>query len=66
MEMTAIILIVGFFFFLLINVPVSISIGLATMVAMLINIEFEPAVTTMAQRMAGGLDSFALLAIPFS
>ena len=35
MEMTAIILIVGFFFFLLINVPVSISIGLATMVAML-------------------------------
>ena len=53
MEMTAIILIVGFFFFLLINVPVSISIGLATMVAMLINIEFEPAVTTMAQRMAG-------------
>ena len=65
MELTAIILIVGFFFFLLINVPVSMSIGLATLVAMLFSIEFEPAVTTIAQRMAGGLDSFALLAIPF-
>ena len=65
MELTAVILIVGFFFFLLINVPVSMSIGLATLVAMLFSIEFEPAVTTIAQRMAGGLDSFALLAIPF-
>ncbi|QJR81122.1 TRAP transporter large permease [Alteromonas pelagimontana] len=65
MEMTAVVLVVGFFFFLLINVPVSISIGLATLIAMLMNIEAVPAVTTIAQRMAGGLDSFALLAIPF-
>ncbi|GAC14459.1 TRAP transporter large permease [Aliiglaciecola lipolytica] len=65
MEMTAIVLIVGFFVFLLMNVPVSISIGLATMIVIVMNIDLIPAVTTVAQRMAGGINSFALLAIPF-
>lgn len=65
MDITAIVLVVGFFVFLLMNVPISFSIGLATLLAMLINIDFTPAVTTIAQRMAGGLNSFALLAIPF-
>ena len=32
---------------------------------MLVSIDFLPALTTFAQRMATGLDSFALLAIPF-
>jgi tripartite ATP-independent transporter DctM subunit len=32
---------------------------------MLASIPFDPAITTVAQRMATGLDSFALLAIPF-
>ncbi len=32
---------------------------------MLYSIDFLPAVTTLAQRMSGGLDSFSLLAIPF-
>lgn len=65
MDMTAIVLVVAFFTLLLLNVPISFSIGIATLIAMLMNIDFTPAVTTIAQRMAGGLDSFALLAIPF-
>ncbi|GGF77180.1 TRAP transporter large permease [Alteromonas lipolytica] len=65
MDYTAIALIVTFFVLLLLNVPISFSIGIATLVAMLLSIDFTPAVTTIAQRMAGGLDSFALLAIPF-
>ena len=65
MELTAIILLVVFFTLLVLNVPISFSIGMATLVAMVTSIEFIPAVTTIAQRMAGGLNSFALLAIPF-
>ena len=48
-----------------IGVPVAFCIGLATLIAMFMSIEAGPAVTTVAQRMATGLDSFTLLAIPF-
>lgn len=65
MDITAVTLVVTFFLLLVLNVPISFSIGIATLVAMLMSIDFTPAVTTIAQRMAGGLDSFALLAIPF-
>ena len=65
MDYTALVLAVTFFLLLVLNVPISFSIGIATMAAMLMSIDFTPAVTTIAQRMAGGLDSFALLAIPF-
>ncbi|MGF1669909.1 MAG: TRAP transporter large permease, partial [Balneolaceae bacterium] len=39
--------------------------GIATLLTMLVSIPFDPAITTVAQRMATGLDSFTLLAIPF-
>ncbi|KAA1163782.1 TRAP transporter large permease [Pseudoalteromonas fuliginea] len=65
MDLTAIILVVTFFALLLINVPISICIGLATLLALLMHMDFTPAATTIAQQLAGGLDSFALLAIPF-
>lgn len=48
-----------------IGVPISFSIGLTTILTMLLSIKAGPALTTMAQRMGTGLDSFALLAIPF-
>jgi tripartite ATP-independent transporter DctM subunit len=48
-----------------IGIPVAFAIGIATVLTMLLTIQPEPAVTTMAQRMATGLDSFTLLAIPF-
>lgn len=65
MEMAILVLLAVFFTLLLLNVPISFCIGLATLATMLISIDFMPAVTTMAQRMAGGINSFALLAIPF-
>lgn len=65
MEMSILVLLVVFFGLLLLNVPITFSIGLATLATMLVSVDFIPAVTTMAQRMAGGINSFALLAIPF-
>lgn len=66
MEITGIlVLVLSFFFLLMIGVPIAFSIGVATLLTMLVSIPFDPAVTTVAQRMATGLDSFALLAIPF-
>jgi tripartite ATP-independent transporter DctM subunit len=65
MDITPILLLVIFFALLFLNVPISICIGIATLAAMLVHIDFIPASTTIAQQMAGGIDSFALLAIPF-
>jgi tripartite ATP-independent transporter DctM subunit len=47
------------------SVPIAVSIGIATIVTMLVTIPPGPALTTAALRMATGIDSFALLAIPF-
>ena len=55
----------SFLVLLMAGVPVAYSIGLSTLLAMLLSILPAPAVTTVAQRMATGLDSFTLLAIPF-
>ncbi len=65
MELSALTLLVVFFLLLLLNVPISFCIGLATLATMLLSMDLVPALTTLAQRMAGGLNSFALLAIPF-
>ncbi len=65
MALTLIILLGSFFLLMAMNVPISISIGFATLLTMLVTIDFGPATITIAQRMAGGINSFALLAIPF-
>jgi len=62
--MTEFVLFFSFFIFLILGIPIAISIGLATLLAMLMSIDFLPTVTTIAQRLAGGINSFALLAIP--
>ncbi len=59
------VLIVTFVALLAIGVPISFSIGISSLMTMLLSIQSLPAVTTVSQRMATGLDSFALLAIPF-
>ncbi|MGS2739811.1 TRAP transporter large permease [Sinomicrobium sp. M5D2P17] len=59
------ILLISFVLLLAIGVPVAWSIGISSLVTMLVTIDSIPAFTTVAQRMATGLDSFALLAIPF-
>jgi tripartite ATP-independent transporter DctM subunit len=59
------ILVLSFICLLGIGVPVAWSIGIAATLTMLASMPALPALTTVAQRMATGLDSFALLAIPF-
>ncbi|MGI9541460.1 MAG: TRAP transporter large permease, partial [Flavobacteriaceae bacterium] len=45
--------------------PVAWSIAISSLLTIIVSIPLLPAVTTIAQRMATALDSFALLAIPF-
>ncbi|MCK4879241.1 MAG: TRAP transporter large permease [Bacteroidales bacterium] len=63
--MEVLVLVLSFVILLIIGVPIAFSIGIAGILTMLMSIDALPALTTYAQRMATGLDSFALLAIPF-
>jgi len=58
------VLVLSFVLFLILNVPISISIALSTLITVW-TAGGLPALIIVAQRMANGLDSFALLAIPF-
>ena len=60
-----IVLILSFTLLLFIGVPVAWSIAISSLLTMMTSISALPALTTVSQRMATGLDSFALLAIPF-
>jgi len=60
-----IVLFATFFTLLMLKVPVAYSIGISTTISLLLNIDKLPGITTIAQRMITGIDSFALLAIPF-
>jgi tripartite ATP-independent transporter DctM subunit len=65
MELTGVlVLILSFVFLLAIGVPIAFAIGLSTVATILVSVETLPAITTVSQRMATGLDSFTLLAIP--
>ena len=63
--MEVFILVISFIILLGIGIPIAWSIGLSSLFTMLVSIPAIPAFTTIAQRMATGLDSFSLLAIPF-
>lgn len=66
MEWDIILTLFGVFAVLLaLGVPISFAIGLASLSALLLSLPFDPAISVIAQRMATGLDSFSLLAIPF-
>jgi tripartite ATP-independent transporter DctM subunit len=65
MEISVMVLIVSFVILLAINVPIALAIGISTILTMLFTIAPGPAITTVAQQMATGINSFALLAIPF-
>lgn len=59
------VLVISFVCLLAIGTPVAWSIAISSLLTMLVSIPVMPAFTTVSQRMATGLDSFALLAIPF-
>lgn len=65
MDLAVFVLVVSFFILLALNVPIAISIGVSTILTMLFTIAPGPAITTVAQQMATGINSFTLLAIPF-
>ena len=60
-----IILILSFTSLLAIGMPVAWSIATSSVLTLMVSIPLLPAFTTVSQRMGAGLDSFALLAIPF-
>jgi len=63
MSMIALLLVVTFLLLLVMNVPIAVSIALATFVAILAE-GSDPSIV-VASKMANGVNSFALLAIPF-
>ena len=66
MEWTTIITLAGSFFLLLaIGVPISFAIGVSSLLTIMLAIPFDAAIAVVSQKMASGLDSFSLLAIPF-
>lgn len=64
MDTSTLILLGVFVVLLALNVPVAFCIGLASLAA-LVSLGDLPAATLFAQRLTSGMDSFALLAIPF-
>ncbi|KER02740.1 TRAP transporter large permease [Photorhabdus temperata] len=50
---------------LALGVPVSFAISLSSLLAIMMTLPMEAAITVVAQRMAAGVDNFSLLAIPF-
>lgn len=58
-------LIITFIVLVGIRVPIAWSIGIASLITILFSIDSIAAFTTISQRVATGLDSFSLLAIPF-
>jgi tripartite ATP-independent transporter DctM subunit len=55
----------AFAILLALGVPIAVSIGLSALFTLGLSLDPGAALTTMAQRMATGLDRFTLLAIPF-
>lgn len=65
-ELLSVLVLFGVFFLLMfLSVPVSFSIGIATLATILLAMPFDNTVLVTAQKMITALDSFALLALPF-
>src|SRR5918996_5398217 len=59
------VLVLSFVVLMAIGVPIAFCIALATVGSLLVSVDITPAASTVAHRVATGLDSFPLLAIPF-
>ena len=59
------ILILSFLILISIRVPVAFALGISSLLTLMVSVDTFPAVTTIAQRLVTGLDSFSILAIPF-
>jgi len=61
----AVVLLLVFVLLLAAGVPIAFTLGLSALAALAVSLDPGAASTVLAQRLATGLDSFALLAIPF-
>jgi len=61
----SLVMFIGVVVLLILGAPIAISVGISSFAAMTFILPYHGALTTSAQRMFVGLDSFALLAIPF-
>lgn len=61
----ALILLICVAFLLIIGTPIAVSLGIASVLAMISIMDFNNSLLTSAQRMFAGTNSFTLLAIPF-
>lgn len=59
-----IVLVFSFIILLSISVPIAWSISISSLLTILVSVPMLSALTTVSQRIATGLDSFALLAVP--
>lgn len=59
-----IVLVLSFIILLSISVPIAWSISISSLLTILVSVPMLSALTTVSQRIATGLDSFALLAVP--
>lgn len=59
------ILVLSFLILIGIGVPITVSLALSSLFTLVVNVVFTASITTVAQRMVNGIDSFTLLAIPF-
>lgn len=59
------VLVLSFIILLSIGLPIAFSIAMSATITLLLTVPSMASLTTIAQRMATGLDSFTLLAIPF-
>ena len=60
-----IILVFSFLVLLTLGVPVAWCIAMSSMFTLMVAMPFSAATNTVSQRIGTGLDSFALVAIPF-
>lgn len=58
-------LFVSFAIMLVLSVPISFAIAISTLLTIAMTLPIDGALTVVTQKMASGLDNFALLAIPF-
>lgn len=62
---STLVLFITFFFLLFVGVPISVGIGVASIITALFHFDFSMFAFLAAQRAFSGIDSFALLALPF-
>ncbi len=63
-NLAVLVLVISFIILLVLNIPVAFCMGIATLLGLLVLGDL-PSFLIVAQKMATGIDSFALLAIPF-